>query len=157
MPERTRVPVQPSPAAPRWRQPVLRWRPRAPRRSPRGADACRSRCTSGCRWRSSRRDLASPAWRSRRRALGRTVTFQSVAMDFGPVGPDICPNLPTGELLVTAIGVFPGNVNGAGDYWITETLTGPAVITDGTSTLFAGHLEAWFGREDNGPIGLLTH
>ena len=77
-------------------------------------------------------------------------------MDFGPVGPDICANLPTGEVLVTANGVFHVNLNGAGDYWITETLTGPAVITDGTSTLFAGHLEAWFGQENNAPIGVLN-
>jgi hypothetical protein len=92
--------------------------------------------------------------------VGCTVSFHNVVMDFGPAGPDICPNLPTGELLVTANGVFHINVNGAGDFWITETITGSASIITGTPAApvnhFTGHLEAWFGQENNMPIGVMN-
>jgi hypothetical protein len=85
---------------------------------------------------------------------GCTLTVHNFPMDLGPIPPGICPNLPGGELLGTVNGVFHFTVNRAGDFWVTSTLTGSAVITDGVSNLFAGHLETWFGDENNKQIGV---
>jgi hypothetical protein len=46
-------------------------------------------------------------------------------MDFGPAVLVSVPNLPTGELLVDASRVFHGNINGAGDFWITQPSPAP--------------------------------
>jgi hypothetical protein len=51
--------------------------------------------------------------------------------------------------LATVNGVFHVNINGAGDNWTTSTLTGPFTITSGATVLATGHLETWFGQENN--------
>jgi hypothetical protein len=81
---------------------------------------------------------------------GCTITVKNTPMDFGPAGPFICPNIPSGELWLTANGVFHFNVNRAGDFWITSTLTGPITILDSTGkAVLTGHAETWFGQENN--------
>src|SRR4029077_9105828 len=88
--------------------------------------------------------------------IGCTINVHKLVMDLGPIPSGICPNLPGGELVGTVSGVFHVTSNRAGDFWITSTLTGSAVIVDPTTgaALFSGHLETWFGQENNNQIGV---
>jgi hypothetical protein len=80
---------------------------------------------------------------------GCTITAKGLTFDLGPSDQFGCPNVPSGEVLATLNGVFHVNINGAGDSWITSTLTGPFTIASGSGVLAAGHVETWFGQENN--------
>ena len=80
---------------------------------------------------------------------GCTITAKNLRFDLGPSDQFGCPNLPSGELLATVNGVFHVTINGAGDNWTTSTLTGPFTIASGSNVLATGHLETWFGQENN--------
>ena len=81
--------------------------------------------------------------------VGCTITAKGLTFDLGPTVQFGCPSLPSGELSATVNAIFHVNVNGAGDSWITSTLAGPFTITSGSTVLATGHLETWFGQENN--------
>lgn len=71
------------------------------------------------------------------------------------IGPVPCPTFPPGDLVLSANGIMHMTINNARDFWITGTLTGPAVITSATGKqLFVGHGETWFGVENNNRNGV---
>jgi hypothetical protein len=81
---------------------------------------------------------------------GCTITAKGLTFDLGPSVQFGCPNVPSGEVLATVNAIFHVNINGAGDNWTTSTLSGPFAIVSGqNTTLAAGHLETWFGQENN--------
>jgi hypothetical protein len=80
---------------------------------------------------------------------GCTITAKGLFFDLGPSDQFRCPTLPSGEILATVNGIFHVNVNAAGDNWTTSTLSGPFTINAGRSIVGSGHLETWFGQENN--------
>jgi hypothetical protein len=80
---------------------------------------------------------------------GCTITVKEMVFRLGPSDQFGCPNVPSGLVLATVNGIFHVNINGAGDSWTTSTLTGPFVIVSGQTVLATGHLETWFGQENN--------
>jgi hypothetical protein len=80
---------------------------------------------------------------------GCTITAKGLTFDLGPSDQFGCPNVPSGEVLATVNAIFHVNINGAGDNWTTSTLSGPFAIVSGQNTLASGHLETWFGQENN--------
>jgi hypothetical protein len=80
---------------------------------------------------------------------GCTITAKGLTFDLGPSVQLGCPNVPSGEVLATVNGIFHVNINAAGDNWTTSTLNGPFMIVAGNTSLASGHLETWFGQENN--------
>lgn len=80
---------------------------------------------------------------------GCTITAKGLTFDLGPSIQFGCPNVPSGEVLATVNAIFHVNINAAGDNWTTSTLSGPFMIVAGNTSLASGHLETWFGQENN--------
>jgi hypothetical protein len=80
---------------------------------------------------------------------GCTITAKGLTFDLGPSDQFGCPNVPSGEVSATVNAIFHVNINGAGDNWTTSTLSGPFTIKSGTTVVATGHVETWFGQENN--------
>jgi hypothetical protein len=80
---------------------------------------------------------------------GCTITVKGFLFDLGPSYLFGCPTLPSGEVLGIVNGIFHVNINAAGDNWTTSTLTGSFTIVSSGAVLASGHLETWFGQENN--------
>ncbi len=80
---------------------------------------------------------------------GCTITAKGLTFPLGPSDQFGCPNVPSGMTLATVNAIFHVNINRAGDNWTTSTLSGSFVINAGGSVVATGHVETWFGQENN--------
>lgn len=91
---------------------------------------------------------ASSAFAGGNGATSFTQTFHNASQTIVDVIP--CRGIPA-AITLTYNGVFHININKAGDFWVTGTMTGDfvAVPFDATQPTFSGHFTTWFGESDN--------
>jgi hypothetical protein len=79
----------------------------------------------------------------------QTIVVKNVPQSMPSANP--CTNAPGTISINYTNDVFHINVNGAGDIWLTQTLTGSATATPDDPLLpsYSGHVTIWFGASMN--------
>jgi hypothetical protein len=88
-------------------------------------------------------------------AQTQTFTVKNAQFDMGPA-LDPCSGM-SGQVLGTSVnGVLHQTINGAGDFWLTGTLTGASIFVPDSASMptYVGHGETWFGVSDNNQNGV---